>query len=48
MSPEEKKKHTEQVRNEGLLPHDKSDTQIEIDLEIEDPGAANKVAEEGS
>jgi hypothetical protein len=37
------------VRNEGLLkPNTKVDQNVEVDLEIEAPGAANKVAEEGA
>jgi len=37
------------VRNEGLLkPKDKDENTREVDLEIEAPGAANKVAEEGA
>ena len=46
---EEKAKHNEEVRNEGILkPKDKDENTKEIDLEIEAPGAANKVAEEGA
>jgi len=37
------------VRNEGLLkPKNKDENTLEVDLEIEAPGAANKVAEEGA
>jgi len=37
------------VRNEGILkPAKKDDENQEVDLEIEAPGAANKVAEEGA
>ena len=46
---EEKLKHEEEVRNEGILKQNaKQDQNQEIDLEIEAPGAANKVAEEGA
>lgn len=46
---EEKQKHNDEVRNEGILkPKDKDENTKEIDLEIEAPGAANKVAEEGA
>lgn len=42
-------KHDAKVREEGLhIIHMKADQQPEIDLEIEDPGAANSVAEEGA
>jgi len=44
----EREKHAEEVRDEGLKPHEKEDTTTEIDLEIEAPGAANSVAEEGA
>ena len=37
------------MRNEGILkPKDKDENTREVDLEIEAPGAANKVAEEGA
>lgn len=37
------------MRNEGILkPKNKEDQTQEVDLEIEAPGAANKVAEEGA
>ena len=37
------------MRNEGILkPKSKEDVNQEVDLEIEAPGAANKVAEEGA
>lgn len=37
------------MRNEGILkPKPKDDQNQEVDLEIEAPGAANKVAEEGA
>lgn len=37
------------MRNEGILkPKNKEDQNQEVDLEIEAPGAANKVAEEGA
>lgn len=37
------------MRNEGILkPKAKDDQNQEVDLEIEAPGAANKVAEEGA
>jgi len=50
-SKAEKKDHDDKVRNEGLKlimfkPKHKSDD--EIDLEIEDPGAATSVAESGA
>jgi len=46
---EEKEKHADEVRNEGLnMLAAKKDANQEIDLEIEAPGAANKVAEEGA
>jgi hypothetical protein len=47
---EEKDKHAKEVREEGLknLRSLKDENSIEVDLEIEDPGAANKVAEEGA
>lgn len=52
MSPADKKKHQETVRNEGILvaqqPGKKKEMLAEISLEIEDPGAAAKVAEEGA
>jgi hypothetical protein len=42
-------KHEDEVRNEGILkPKSKDDQNQEVDLEIEAPGAANKVAEEGA
>ena len=42
-------KHEEDVRNEGIMkPKSKEDNSQEVDLEIEAPGAANKVAEEGA
>lgn len=48
-SKEEKLKHEDEVRNEGILkPRVKVDENLEVDLEIEAPGAANKVAEEGA
>jgi hypothetical protein len=46
----EKEEQAAKVRNEGLM-QSKTEEQLknqEIDLEIEEPGAANKVAEEGS
>lgn len=37
------------MRNEGIMkPKSKEDQNQEVDLEIEAPGAANKVAEEGA
>lgn len=46
---DDKEKHAEVVRNEGLLKAKNfDDYSQEIDLEIEAPGAANKVAEEGA
>lgn len=51
MTKKERLEHAEQVRNEGLENLQKSDEEKqgdEIDLEIEAPGAANKVAEEGA
>jgi hypothetical protein len=48
MSKEEKLKHAELVRNEGLTLKKDPDASLEICLEIEDPGAASKVAEEGA
>lgn len=56
MTKEEKKKHYEQVRNEGIIQaliqkkskKAVSDDSVEINLEIEEPGAANAVAEEGA
>jgi len=48
-SKEEKAKHDDDVRNEGILkPKSKEEENQEVDLEIEAPGAANKVAEEGA
>jgi hypothetical protein len=48
-SKKEKMKHDASVREEGLhIIHMKSALQQEVDLEIEDPGAANSVAEEGA
>ena len=45
----EKDKHTEEVRNAGLnVITEKKDTNMEVDLEIEAPGAAVKVAEDGA
>jgi len=42
-------KHEDEVRNEGIMkPRVKEDQSLEVDLEIEAPGAANKVAEEGA
>lgn len=43
--------HADEVRNEGIEHPSKDEEQLtgqEIDLEIEAPGAASKVAEEGS
>ena len=51
MTKKEKEAHAEQVRNEGLENLQQSEEEkqnVEIDLEIEAPGAANKVAEEGA
>lgn len=45
---EERMKHADQVRNEGLMQKKSEDANQEIDLEIEAPGAANSVAEEGA
>lgn len=48
-SKEEKNKHDDEVRNEGLMKQkSKEEENQEVDLEIEAPGAANKVAEEGA
>ena len=47
----QKEAHFAEVRNEGLEHVNKSEEEKkneEIDLEIEAPGAANKVAEEGA
>ena len=47
----EKEEHAAKVREEGITNMQKSDEELtgqEIDLEIEAPGAANKVAEEGA
>ena len=45
----EKESHAEQVREEGLKQiMANQNMNKEIDLEIEAPGAANKVAEEGA
>jgi len=42
-------KHDAKVREEGLhIIHMKDEKKQEVDLEIEDPGAANSVAEEGA
>jgi hypothetical protein len=42
-------KHDAKVREEGLhIIHMKNEKKQEVDLEIEDPGAANSVAEEGA
>ncbi len=42
-------KHDAKVREEGLhIIHMKNEQKQEVDLEIEDPGAANSVAEEGA
>lgn len=49
-SKKEREAAAEKVRNEGLetpMPEEQA-TNKEIDLEIEAPGAASKVAEEGS
>lgn len=46
-----KEAHAAEVREEGIVGLKKSDEELtgqEIDLEIEAPGAANKVAEEGA
>lgn len=43
----ERDEAADKVRNEGLYNKEKEDTG-EIDLEIEAPGSANAVAEEGS
>lgn len=43
----EKEQHASAVREEGLH-QPKMDSTQEIDLEIEAPGSANKVAEEGA
>ena len=48
MTKEEKQKHAELVRNEGLTIKKDPDASLEVCLEIEDPGAASKVAEEGA
>ena len=50
MTKEEKALHSEEVRNEGLLEatKPKEDATSEVIMEIEDPGAASKVAEEGA
>ena len=51
MTKKEKEDHAESVRNEGLVNLQQSEeekTNAEIDLEIEAPGAATKVAEEGA
>ena len=48
---EEKVAHDDKVRNEGLklmMFKPKHESTQEVDLEIEDPGAANSVAEEGA
>ena len=52
-SREEKIAHDDKVRNEGLKlmmfkPKNSAAQQQETDLEIEEPGAANSVAEEGA
>jgi hypothetical protein len=52
-SKEEKIAHDDKVRNEGLKllmfkPKNSAAQQQETDLEIEEPGAANSVAEEGA
>lgn len=45
----EREAAADKVRNEGLYNKDKEEvTEQEIDLEIEAPGSANAVAEEGS
>lgn len=51
MTKKEKQAHDDKVRNEGLDHLEKSEEEkqnLEIDLEIEAPGAATKVAEEGA
>ena len=51
MNKKERETHAEQVRNEGIVNFSQSEEEkqnLEIDLEIEAPGAANKVAEEGA
>lgn len=54
LSTEEKKKHQEEVRNEGIIQamlaqkEAKKTQDKEVCLEIDDPGAANKVAEDGA
>lgn len=50
---EAEQERTDKVRNEGLeqmkaATKEKESNNEEIDLEIEAPGSANKVAEEGS
>jgi len=45
----EREDAAEKVRNEGLYSKDKEEASgLEIDLEIEAPGSANAVAEEGA
>ena len=47
----QREKHSTEVREEGLgniKDHQAQEKMQEIDLEIEAPGAANKVAEEGA
>jgi len=45
----EREEASDKVRNEGLYSKDKEqESGQEIDLEIEAPGSANAVAEEGS
>jgi hypothetical protein len=50
MSKADKEKHADQVRNEGLQikPTEKLNAQTEIVMELEEEGAAAKVAEEGA
>jgi len=50
MTPEQKKKHQEDVRNEGLIvaKAPKLENHIQVDLEIDEEGAANKFLEEGA
>jgi len=51
LTKEQREKHSTSVREEGLSQikaHEEQEKSAEIDLEIEAPGAANKVAEEGA
>jgi len=47
MTPEQKREHQNQVREEGILeakkPNKTKEMMVEINLELEEPGAASKI-----